>query len=72
MYEKIAHHFSDTRHSPWPQVVSFLQELPDNVLVADVGCGNGKYLDVVPNRFMVQLTINFITLNIFILKVTLS
>ena len=46
VYEEIADHFSDTRHSPWPKVSKFLRELPPNTLVADVGCGNGKYLGV--------------------------
>ncbi len=44
VYNKIAPHFSSTRYKPWPQVVKFLDSLPENSLVADVGCGNGKYL----------------------------
>lgn len=43
-YETIASHFSSTRHSPWPRVATFLRELPPGSLVADIGCGNGKYL----------------------------
>lgn len=54
MYEEIAHHFSSTRHTPWPQVVKFLEQLSSNALVADVGCGNGKYLGVVPKAFTVN------------------
>ena len=44
MYETIASHFSDTRHTKWPRVAEFLRNLPNFSLVADVGCGNGKYL----------------------------
>lgn len=44
VYNKIAPHFSSTRYKPWPQVVKFLDSLPDGSFVADVGCGNGKYL----------------------------
>ena len=44
MYEEIAGHFSNTRHTMWPQVAEFLRDLPDYSIVADVGCGNGKYL----------------------------
>ncbi len=46
VYDHIADHFSDTRHSPWPKVARFLNELPEGSLVADAGCGNGKYLAV--------------------------
>ena len=44
VYEKIANHFSGTRHSPWPRVDEFLRRQPPGSLVLDVGCGNGKYL----------------------------
>lgn len=46
VYDDIAGHFSDTRHSQWPRVSAFLQQLPPGGLVADVGCGNGKYMKV--------------------------
>ena len=53
VYEKIAPHFSNTRYKPWPMVVDFLNSLPDGSIVADVGCGNGKYLGVNPNLNMI-------------------
>ncbi len=53
VYEKIAPHFSGTRYKPWPMVVDFLNGLPDGALVADVGCGNGKYLGCNPNLHMI-------------------
>ena len=43
VYDAIGGHFSETRHSPWPQVAVYLNSLPDGSLVADIGCGNGKY-----------------------------
>jgi alkylated DNA repair protein alkB family protein 8 len=46
VYDKIAPHFSHTRYKPWPKVAEFLNSLPNGSLVADVGCGNGKYLNV--------------------------
>ena len=52
VYDKIATHFSHTRYKPWPQVAEFLNSLPKYSLVADVGCGNGKYLDVNNDIFM--------------------
>jgi ubiquinone/menaquinone biosynthesis C-methylase UbiE len=37
VYEKIAPHFSNKRYKPWPKVEK-------GSFVADIGCGNGKYL----------------------------
>ena len=53
VYEKIAPHFSNTRYKPWPMIVEFLNSLPDGSFVADVGCGNGKYLGVNPKVQMI-------------------
>jgi hypothetical protein len=53
VYDSIAPHFSHTRHHPWPLVTEFLQALPPGALVADVGCGNGKYLRVNPALCMI-------------------
>lgn len=52
VYEEIAGHFSSTRHTPWPHVVEFLKALPRGSLVADVGCGNGKYLGINKELYM--------------------
>lgn len=46
VYNKIANHFSQTRHSPWPQVESFIKNLPSDSILIDIGCGNGKYLNI--------------------------
>ncbi|XP_039987691.1 alkylated DNA repair protein alkB homolog 8 [Xiphias gladius] len=48
VYDAIASHFSSTRHSPWPHVCHFLSSLSPGSVLADVGCGNGKYLGVNP------------------------
>lgn len=53
VYEDIAGHFSSTRHTPWPKVVDFLMSLSAGSLVADVGCGNGKYIGVNRDLYMV-------------------
>ena len=45
VYENIAEHFSGTRHSPWPKIAEFLKNQPNGSLVADVGCGNGKFIN---------------------------
>lgn len=46
VYDAIAPHFAATRYAPWPAVDQFLTSLPPYSLVADIGCGNGKYLRV--------------------------
>ena len=53
VYDKIAPHFSNTRYKPWPKIAAYLNSLPDGAIVADVGCGNGKYLGVNPNLHMI-------------------
>ncbi|KAL8986587.1 MAG: hypothetical protein Q9177_004132 [Variospora cf. flavescens] len=52
VYAQIASHFSSTRYKPWPIVERFLQELPSGSIGLDVGCGNGKYLAVNPDIFI--------------------
>jgi alkylated DNA repair protein alkB homolog 8 len=44
VYNEIGSHFSETRHSPWPNVENFIRNLSDDAILLDVGCGNGKYL----------------------------
>ncbi|XP_022109385.1 uncharacterized protein LOC110989365 [Acanthaster planci] len=46
VYERIAPHFSDARYKAWPRVKEFLLGLEPGSIVADVGCGNGKYLGI--------------------------
>ena len=50
VYNKIADDFSRTRYSMWPRVEEFINSLDKNTLVADVGCGNGKYLDALSEK----------------------
>uniref|UniRef100_H3AHV6 tRNA methyltransferase 9B (putative) n=1 Tax=Latimeria chalumnae TaxID=7897 RepID=H3AHV6_LATCH len=46
VYEKIAPYFSDTRYKAWPRVRQFLLDQEPGSLIADIGCGNGKYLPI--------------------------
>ncbi|XP_072248246.1 probable tRNA methyltransferase 9B isoform X1 [Leuresthes tenuis] len=46
VYEKIAPYFNDSRYKAWPKVQQFLLDLPPGSIVADIGCGNGKYLHI--------------------------
>ena len=47
VYNEIARHFSATRFAIWPEVRKFIDSIPEHGIVADVGCGNGKYFGVV-------------------------
>lgn len=64
VYEKIAGHFSDTRYKPWPAIENYLLALPRHSVVADIGCGNGKYLGVNPELVMIGSDITFNLLKI--------
>lgn len=53
VYEQIASHFSSTRYKPWPIIEQFLKDLVPGSVGLDVGCGNGKYLQVNPNIYII-------------------
>ncbi|XP_068703168.1 probable tRNA methyltransferase 9B [Montipora foliosa] len=53
VYEKIAPHFLSYRPKAWPRVEEFLLSLPAGSLIADVGCGTGKYLGLALESFVV-------------------
>ncbi len=42
-YNHIAAHFNETRKAIWNCVGKFLDAIPKYSVIADVGCGNGKY-----------------------------
>lgn len=44
VYDEIANHFSDTRHTAWPKVAEFVKSLHCCDRLLDVGSGNGKNL----------------------------
>jgi alkylated DNA repair protein alkB homolog 8 len=51
VYNAIAPHFSATRFAIWPAVRKFIENIPSGGIVADVGCGNGKYFGVRKDLF---------------------
>ncbi|KEG12726.1 tRNA methyltransferase [Trypanosoma grayi] len=55
VYDAIATHFSSTRYKAWPKVQAFIESLPKYSMVADVGCGNGKYFACAQRRRTVPL-----------------
>jgi ubiquinone/menaquinone biosynthesis C-methylase UbiE len=41
-FDEIAEDFDRTRYKPWPECVEFGRTIPDDSLVLDIGCGNGR------------------------------
>ncbi|XP_019382069.1 PREDICTED: probable tRNA methyltransferase 9-like protein [Gavialis gangeticus] len=46
VYESTASYFNDLQSKAWPRVRQFLLEQKPGSLIADIGCGTGKYLTV--------------------------
>ncbi|XP_013376992.1 PREDICTED: probable tRNA methyltransferase 9-like protein isoform X1 [Chinchilla lanigera] len=46
VYKSTAPYFSDLQSKAWPRVRQFLQDQKPGSLIADIGCGTGKYLKV--------------------------
>ncbi|KAK9320937.1 S-adenosyl-L-methionine-dependent methyltransferase [Lipomyces orientalis] len=53
IYDQIAPHFSQTRYKPWPIVQRYLESRRPGSIGLDIGCGNGKYLTVNPEIYIV-------------------
>ena len=71
VYNEIAHKFSDSRYKPWPHVAEFLQSFASASYVLDIGCGNGKYLNVRKDLLMVENKnfAFFVFYGVFLLKI---
>lgn len=42
VYNSIAYHFDKTRYKKWNSINKFLNDIPKNQYICEVGCGNGK------------------------------
>ena len=58
-YDTIAENFSNTRAYLWDSVKQYVASLPQNSVVLEVGCGNGKNLDLPKRRDLYMMGCDF-------------
>jgi alkylated DNA repair protein alkB family protein 8 len=51
IYEKIGIYFSKTRPKPWTWIQEFLDSVPSNSDILDIGCGNGRNMSDIRHNF---------------------
>uniref|UniRef100_A0A6C0EDA5 Methyltransferase type 11 domain-containing protein n=1 Tax=viral metagenome TaxID=1070528 RepID=A0A6C0EDA5_9ZZZZ len=61
VYEHISEHFDLTRYKQWKCVREFLSKIPDDELIYEAGCGNGKNMSK-PNMYGSDICLNFVEL----------
>jgi len=49
-YNKIADHFSETRKYPWKDFEFLFEEVPAKSRVLDMGCGNGRFYQLLKDK----------------------
>lgn len=58
-YEKIAREFSETRARFWPELTFIKNHLPKTGKILDVGCGNGRLLELLDETALAYTGIDF-------------
>tara|TARA_B100000085_G_scaffold259535_1_gene262410 strand:- start:16527 stop:17156 length:630 start_codon:yes stop_codon:yes gene_type:complete len=46
IYSNIAEHFDKTRYHTWPKIKEFINSLNTNSKIYDIGCGNGRNMNL--------------------------
>tara|TARA_B100000035_G_scaffold276217_1_gene253728 strand:- start:10833 stop:11462 length:630 start_codon:yes stop_codon:yes gene_type:complete len=46
IYSNIAEHFDKTRYHTWPKIKDFINSLNTNSKIYDIGCGNGRNMNL--------------------------
>lgn len=49
-YDTVAHHFSHSRSWFWSELQQFLDVIPEDANVVDIGCGNGRLYEVLQGK----------------------
>ncbi|MDY6764239.1 MAG: methyltransferase domain-containing protein [Halobacteria archaeon] len=59
VFDSIAGDFSETRSSPWSEVSDFIGGLEGGDLALDLGCGNGRHLELLAPKFERAVGVDF-------------
>ena len=70
VYDVIAESFDSTRKYPWKEVSEFIEKIPSNDYVLDLGSGNGRHSKLLSehSRGTIGLDISFNILKLSMLK----
>lgn len=52
IYEQIAHEFDVTRTYKWSWINDYIDNLPTDSLICDIGCGNGRNMKSLKHKFI--------------------
>lgn len=52
VYDAIACHFNKTRYSVWNKVKLYINSLPTDCIIGEIGCGNGKNMQLRSAQFI--------------------
>lgn len=58
-YNILAPHFSYTRSKPWPELKVLVGKIPSKTKILDIGCGNGRLLELFKDKKIDYLGIDF-------------
>src|SRR5206468_10287868 len=58
-YDRIAESFAARRREPWPEVRSFIESLPRDARVLDLGAGNGRHAKSLSHRGNQAVALDF-------------
>lgn len=58
-YNKIAKEFSETRNQLWPEINSFSDYIKKNQKILDLGCGNGRLIELIDNYQVDYLGVDY-------------
>uniref|UniRef100_A0A6C0M020 Methyltransferase type 11 domain-containing protein n=1 Tax=viral metagenome TaxID=1070528 RepID=A0A6C0M020_9ZZZZ len=64
IYDTIYKRFNETRYSPWKAVDNFISMIESNSIVLDIGCGNGKYSNLLKQSYYIGIDMSSMLIDI--------